>query len=88
MSTLECLKSQRKPLINKILFSCSDCSTFHTCVHHCCQSRNRNSSTCGQLCSYWRLSYRVSSRICVFDTTSVWMGKPTICSCRVFSNTC
>ena len=57
-----------------ILFSCEASSTPHPCDHHCYQSSSGNSPTCGQFCSYWRLSYRISSWICVFDTSPVWMG--------------
>lgn len=50
------------------------CSIINPRGHHCNQLGSGNPPTCGQLCSYWRICFGFSSRVCVSDTPPIWMG--------------
>ena len=63
-----------EPVYLTIYWVCSAGSILDPRDHHCNQLSSGNPSTCGQLCSYWRISVRFSSWICVSNPAPVWLG--------------
>jgi len=52
-------------------FLCAVSSTDNSPLHHCNKSSGWTPPTCGQLCSYWRISLWLFSGLCVLNSPPV-----------------